>query len=89
MGGIDPELTADEEEASEMIEKARELTKNGQSELCGVHTQMLVWMMRRMLKEKRGLGATALEKLPWPVSFLMGLVYLVLTGLGVLKLPGQ
>jgi hypothetical protein len=88
MGGIDPELTADEEEASEMIEKARELTKNGQGELCVIHTQMLVWMMRRMLKEKRGLGVLALERLPWPVTVLLGLLYLVLAGLGVVKIPG-
>jgi hypothetical protein len=89
MAMIDPAFSAEEEEAMEMMEKAKSMTQEVQNELCVLHTQMLVWMMRRMLKERKGLGALALEKLPWPVSFLIGLAYLVLTGMGVLRLPGQ
>lgn len=82
-------FSAEEEEAMEMMERAKELTKTGQGELCVLHTQMLVWMMRRMLKRERTLGAMALEKLPWPVTVVIGIAYMILTGLGVVKLPGM
>jgi hypothetical protein len=82
-------FSAEEEEAMEMIEKARSMTENVDNPLCVLHTNMLVWMMRRMLKKERGLGATALEKLPWPVTVVIGVVYLVLGGLGVVKMPGM
>jgi hypothetical protein len=82
-------FSAEEEEAMEMIEKARSMTENVDNPLCVLHTNMLVWMMRRMLRKERGLGLVALEKLPWPVTVVIGVVYLVLGGLGVVKLPGM
>ncbi len=75
-----------EQEATEMIDKAKRLTEGINNPLCTLHTEMLVWMIRRMLEPQPG-WKTLVSNLPTPAAVIVGVVYLVLLGFKVVPPP--
>ena len=79
--------TPDELDADDLIQKAKELSASINNPLCTVHTDMLVWIMRRMDLSRKDAWMVALANLPWPVTVVLGVLYLVGLGFGWVPAP--
>jgi hypothetical protein len=77
----------DELDSEDLIRKAKDLSAAINNPLCTVHTDMLVWIMRRMDLSRKDAWMVALANLPWPVTVVLGVLYLVGLGFGWVPAP--
>ena len=79
-------LTAEEQEADDLIAKLKDVSKGINNPLCAIHTEALIWIVRRLNLSNKP-WQVALSSLPWPVTVLLGMLYLVGLGFGWVPAP--